>query len=413
MKKFFITILIALTLLSFSSCKKEKNEKTVTFWWSSSSGSSSTALEEIINDFNNSVGKEKGIKLEGVYQGKANDNLTKIKATSSLPDIALLDATASLDMLNNPSLVTLEDISFDKDKIVNQALNQYETEKGTIALPFSVSSLLYYYNKTLFDSLSIKEPKTFEELKNNAEIIKENSSYPFLTTSPSTYEVSIFVGQQNNGYIIDNKNGHERRGEKVIFQDKYKTFLEELKSIYDTGTVTLGTTGNDDFTSGRTASIFASSSNLSPLLKAIDNSFELGVSAVPMVNKNATSGTIPSGSAIYTFTNNEDVKIVLEYLTSKEVQIKWAEKTGYIPVNIDAYNDNEYLEFLDNNPLYGVAPKEILSSSSLLRSLWIPSAYTIYSEFQKNISDVMTEKLTIEKGVNVMSDLIQKAMDES
>lgn len=412
MKKVFIILLIAITLISVSSCKKEENEKTVTFWWSSSSGSSSTALEEIINDFNNSVGKEKGIKLEGVYQGKANDNLTKIKATSSLPDIALLDATSSLDMISNPSLVTLEEMSFNKEKIIDVALNQYKTEKGTIALPFSVSALLYYYNKTLFDSLSLEAPKTFEELEYSARVIKENSSYPVLTAFPSTYEVSIFIGQ-NNGYIINNENGHEKRGDKVVFQDSYRTFLEKLKSLYDTGAMELSTTGNDDFVSGRTASILASSSNLSTLLKSIDNSFTLGVSTVPKLDSTSNCGTIPSGSALYTFSKGESVKVVLEYLSSKEVQIKWAEITGYIPVNKDAYEDETYLKFLEKDPLYSIAPKEILSSSPLLRSLWVPSAYTIYGEFQKNISNVLNEKITIEEGVKEMTEVIQKALDEN
>ena len=80
----------------------EQDEGTIIIWHSNS-GAIGTAFDDIVERFNSTIGEEKGITIEAIYQGAANDVLTKVKAaaaadTSTLPDIAQLDATAALDM---------------------------------------------------------------------------------------------------------------------------------------------------------------------------------------------------------------------------------------------------------------------------------------------------------------------------
>ena len=191
-----IVLLAAAALLSAGGAK-ESDITRVTIWHSSQ-GTALEAFEEIVENFNETVGKEKGIEIDAVYQGKANDVLTKVNAalgTATLPDIAMMDATAALDMNHTDEIVTLEQLGFDTSSILPVALASFTSEKGTIALPFNASALLYYYNRTLYDEKGVTAPSTIDGMTEIAPIVGEKDKNGNLTVSacsgiPTTYELS-------------------------------------------------------------------------------------------------------------------------------------------------------------------------------------------------------------------------------
>ncbi len=414
-----ITLLVSLSFV-FAMGAKEEDVTHITLWHSSQ-GSALGVFEEIIDDFNNTIGKENNIVVDAVYQGKANDVLTKVNAaelTSTLPDIAMMDATAAVDMNNLESIVTMEELGVDTSSLLPSAKNNFTSMRGTIALPFNASALLYYYNKTAFDEKGIEAPKTIDDMISSAVILGEkdkngNLSPAFFEGVPATYELSYFICAQNGGtYMVDKKNGHEGTPDEVLFETDgtYKAFLEKWKALFDTGYCSAVTSSvSDDFVAGRTLSMLASSSNLTYILNAVGTSFEVGVAPVPVVDENATGGAIVSGGALFCFTSSSEVKLVLEYLISPEVQAEWSEKTGYIPVNKETYTNPDYSSFLENNPIYTTAPDYVLSSSENMVNVWLPSAYTIYYSFQKNVSDVINGK-DIDSAVSEMAGTVRSAL---
>ena len=139
-----IVILMATSL--FAAGKAESTGKTVVTVWHSAQGSNATAFEEIAQTFNSTIGKTKNIEFEAIYQGKANDVLTKVNAatgTDSLPDIAMMDATAATDMNHSQYLVTVDRLGIDTSDILACAISSYTSENGLLALPFNASALLY------------------------------------------------------------------------------------------------------------------------------------------------------------------------------------------------------------------------------------------------------------------------------
>ena len=122
MKKLFSIMVMLILLFPILAGGNSEDESIVTIWHSNS-GSIGTAFDEIVDNFNETVGKEKGIEIEAIYQGAANDVLTKVKAAaaanvSSLPDIAQLDATAALDMMNSDYLVLPETLGVDTSLVM-------------------------------------------------------------------------------------------------------------------------------------------------------------------------------------------------------------------------------------------------------------------------------------------------------
>ena len=416
-----IALLAAAALLSAGGAK-ESDITRVTIWHSSQ-GTALEAFEEIVEDFNETVGKEKGIEIDAVYQGKANDVLTKVNAalgTATLPDIAMMDATAALDMNHTDEIVTLEQLGFDTSSILPVALASFTSEKGTIALPFNASALLYYYNRTLYDEKGVTAPSTIDGMTEIAPIVGEKDRNGNLTVSafsgiPTTYELSYFISQQRGGtYVVNNKNGHMGTATEVLFEKEgtYRAFLEKWKALFDTGYCDALSSGvSDDFISGRTASMLASSSNLTKILSAVGDSFEVGVSTVPLVNGTSNGKAIVSGGALFSFTKSDAVRTVLEYLTSADVQAEWSEETGYVPVNTETYTSRDYTEFLEENPLYRTALEYLLSSDDTMVNVWLPSAYTIYYSFQKNVADTVSDTLTVDEAVKEMAQTVQDALD--
>ena len=201
---------------------------------------------------------------------------------------------------------------------------------------------------------------------------------------------------------------------EVLFEKEgtYRAFLEKWKALFDTGYCDALSSGvSDDFISGRTASMLASSSNLTKILSAVGDSFEVGVSTVPLVNGTSNGKAIVSGGALFSFTKSDAVRTVLEYLTSADVQAEWSEETGYVPVNTGTYTSEDYTEFLEENPLYRTALEYLLSSDDTMVNVWLPSAYTIYYSFQKNVADTVNGTLTVDEAVKKMAKTVQDALD--
>ena len=426
MKRYVMMLLVLLSAFAvMAGGAKESSEDVITIWHSNS-GKIGEAFEALVENFNETTGKENGITIEAVYQGAANDVLTKVKATaqqdlSMLPDIAQMDATAALDMKSADYLVTADKTGADTSAILPSALKALDSDKGLLAMPFNCSSLLFYYNKTLFDSKGITPPATIDEFAAIAPEIGEKDTNGNVTRYafsgvPTTYELGTFIGSQKGlSYMTDAENGHFGVPSKVLFGEEgtFKNFLEHWKAFYDTGYVSNLTSGiRDEFAAGRTASMLASSSNLSTVLSTVAGRFEVGTAFVPMVDEEATGGVNIGGGALFSFSAKPGVKIVLEFLTSPESQLFWAEKTGYMAINTKLYDTKEYKAFLADNPQFAVAMEQTLSSNPEVVGIWLPSAYQIYYSFQSEIRAVTENGKDIDEAVASMVSVVQGAIDE-
>ena len=417
--KAIIILVMALVLtaspLAAGGSRENKGAETVTIWHCAQ-GANADVFNTLVDTFNSTIGKEKGIVIDSIYQGKAADVLTGVNAASAagnLPDIAMMDATAATDMNHSDYIVTVGQLGIDTTDILPCGISSYTSEKGLLALPFNASALLYYYNKTLYDSLGVKVPETLDEMAEVAAVVGSTGVTAFAGV-PATFELSTFIGAQNGlSYMVNNRNGHDGAPTEVLFgkEGTYAAFLEKWKELYDTGyynPLVSGVTG--EFTSGRCAAMLASSSNLSTIIHAVDGAFEVGVAKVPIVNEQATGGTVISGGALFTFTDNEAVRTVLDYLISPDSQVIWAQTTGYVPVNMRAYESSGYKAFLKENPLYTVAYNALLDSNPGLANVWVPSAYSIYYSFQANVAAVLEGK-DIDTAVAEMEAIVQNAID--
>lgn len=421
MKKiiYFLVLLLGITSLSLSAQGKGESSstdqvKTIT-WWHYNSGLAGKAAEDMVAEFNATVGKENNIYVNAVYQGKASDVLTKVKAifqsgtNHGLPDLIQLDGSGVLDIRDNEYLISMESLAtkdgFDLSTILDSARLSVTYKDDMIAMPFNSSTIMLYYNKTAFDEAGIRTaPRTLDELAQVAEKLKITDSkgrvtrYGFANV-PTTYELIVWLGHQHGvSYITDKENGHTGIPTKVLFHENgtMVNFLTKWKNLYATGALeNLTSDINGAFASGRIAMMVGSTSNLSTVLQLVGNRFEVGVANFPMVDEQATGGVNVGGGALYALNNNSDqgdqTWQFVKFATSAEQQLAWHIATGYFPVNVGTYRMDAFNAHLAENPLYGVAIKQLQESDPKLQGVWIPSAYQIYYAFQTGILKMLVE----------------------
>ncbi len=407
-----ITSILLIFLLStalFAQGGKETDQVTTITWWHSNSGILQEATDSLVNSFNETVGKENNIRVEAIYQGKANDVLVKLKAVSAetdrteYPDIVQLDATGVIDVATSDFISYIDDLAAKNNDSVdflqeNIKLSMEYKDK-LIGMPFNSSTILYYYNKTLFDEKGLEAPETIEELTEIAPLLVEKDSKGNITryafsNIPTTYELSAFLGSQNGvSYLTDMENGHLGIPTKTTFKENgtLKNFLTKWKALYETGALENASSGvSSSFVAGKTASYLASTSNLTTVLKNINGRFELGVAPCFRINNEDKGGVNVGGGALFAINKNDDnrdkaIWTFLKFATSKEEQLKWSIKTGYLPVNKDTYEMDEYKSFIEENPLFSVPAQQLFDSNPEIRGVWIPSGYQVYYSFMSII----------------------------
>lgn len=404
-------------------------------WWHSNSGVLGEAADTLVENFNQGIGKENGIEVEAVYQGSANDTLTRVRTVTqtgnmdALPDIVQLDATGVVDMSSYGNIYYIDDLANangdDLSFMLDHALESMRYKGKIIGLPFNASTILFYYNKTLFDSLGLDAPRTLDDLIAMAPSLierdgKGNITRYAIANVPTTYELCSFIGMQNGlSYITDMKNGHEGTPTHTVFREEgtLSAFLGKWRELYLTeGLYNLTSGVSGEFAAGRTASMLASTSSLTSVLEAVDGRFELGAAPVPMVNEEADGGVNLGGGALFTFRKTDErenaVWTFMKYLTSAEAQLYWHIETGYLPVNRYTYGMKEYNAHCDENPLFRVASDQLLASNPDVTGLWIPNAYQVYYSFQSNIRSMLEDNLSIEETVDRMADEIDGYLDD-
>ena len=429
-----VTLLALAMTLSASGAAEDDGRITIT-WWHSNSGVIGEAADALVEKFNRTIGEEDGIHVDAIYQGSANDTLTKVRTVaqagdpSMLPDLVQLDSTGVVDMAGNESLYYVEDLAADQGEdlsfILDHALESMRYRGKVIGLPFNASTLLLYYNRTLFDQLGLEAPRTLDDLIKAAPALiardgKGNVTRYAIASVPTTYELCSFIGMQHGlSYITDMSNGHDGTPTRTLFEEDgtLHDFLVKWKELYETGGLNNLTSGvSAEFAAGRTASMLASTSNLTSVQEAVGGRFELGVANVPMVDEDATGGVNLSGGALFTFHNDAQkekaVWTFMKYLTSAQAQLEWHIATGYLPVNKDTYTMQEYIDHTQANPLFKVASDQLLASNPKVTGLWIPNAYQVYYSFQAGIRSMLEEGRDVDETVSALADEIDGYLDE-
>lgn len=345
-----------------------KNPTKITFYsYSLSSSSAEGTMNDIINSFNDTVGAEKGVVVEGVAE-EATGALTK--------------TTSDIQAGNQVNVIQHNFISLDTSRI-NLGIQAYEDIFGTEAMDeafkgidegakqlgviddktygmaFTFSTPVLYANATLFRQAGLDPaadiPTTWDDMYTVCKTIKDATGlYPLhIGTSMTSIWVMESIIRSNGGAILN-----DDRTEAVFASDEGVEAIEMWKRLYEEGLCApmTDTEAMNLFTSGQLGMQLYTTALYSLYQGAAASAgWELTGGGEPSFGGEPAVPT-NSGSclAVRASTDTEAAACweFIKYATSAESYTRITEGIGYLPLRADIVDDPAYLKaFADENPL--------------------------------------------------------------
>lgn len=366
LKKFASMVLATASILVLTACGNQgstgnstgskdtvvtsvKKGTTVKFWHAMN-GVQEEALTKIASDFEK---ENPNIKIKLQNQSSYPDLQQKIQATftdkNNLPTISqaypgwLYDAAESGLLVDLKPYMTNKKIGWGKQEKVMPALLEGAEIKGKqYGIPFNKSTEVLVYNKDLFDKYGVKKvPTTMAEYAATAKKIWEESNHTVVGGGFDSLNNFYVIGMKNKGVDFNKNIDITTKKSKQLV----KYYADGIKDGY------FRIAGSDKylstpFASEKVAMFIGSMAGEGFVAKdAQAGGYEYGVAPRP------EKTNIQQGTDIYMFNKGNSTKnkneqtgayLFMKYLASKDVQLYWAEKTGYMPVLKSVINSDEY-----------------------------------------------------------------------
>ena len=418
MKKLLSWLLLLSLLLTLNGCVLAAEAEKIVIWHCLSD-KAGQIMNDLIRDFNETVGKEMGVVAEPVFQGAYTDATTKMNNILSsdedqialLPDVMQLDATGKVNYLSSGVAYTIDqarqdDPDFDAAcaALIPVAMGNWNLSGVQLGVPFATSSTVLYYNGSLIQ----KAPETLQDIAALAGTLPEGVT--LYADLPNTASLANWLGQMGSD-LVDHRNGTESSAEKLdcLENGALSRFLTVWKELYASGALSNAAGSQDAFAAGQAALLTASSSKLATLMEKTKGAFELGVAYFPRVLPDASAGSTPSGSCLVLFDKgNENKKaaarLLTMYLTSAPAQARLAAGTGYIPAHQEAAQQEAYQALIREYPQYQVALSQLMDTPAAMRSVTVGPSMDFYYAIQNQVSDMLSNDQSVEDTVDMMAD---------
>ena len=412
--------------------RDEREFQELVFWHSMTAGNG-ILLEGLIREFNETVGAGLGISVEAIFQGSYADSSAQLRAflhtdnIAALPDISQIDATGMIDIkdsvyLAQAGIFAALDPDFDISDI-NLHMRGNITYMGhLLGMPFSSSTAILFYNRDMLLASGIDSPpSTLGEMADILPLVSVQGEIYGFALSPATPTVQNWVGQQNGvSFMVNNQNGRGGYPTQVVFDGEgtMYTFLQEWMNLHNTGGLRhIEVNTLEEFVAGRVAMMVGSSSNIYAVLSAIDGRFDMGATFFPRVNEHAVYGSTLGGSSLFMFNKGCLDRMwaaweVMKWLASPEVQARWSMGTGYLAANNLTLQNPEFISFLEQNPQFAVAMRQLEVSNPNLQGIWVPSSFQFFMELRNGIIGMIENNLTPQETVQSLADGLNAILDD-
>lgn len=239
------------------------------------------------------------------------------------------------------------------------ATTSYEGQQ--IALPFLISTQTMFYNKTAAEAEGIKMPIVFDDLDvflQKATIFNPDGSTARYGTVFGGfnywYYETLFI---NNGvYLVleDGLTSDIDSETSIYLTSKMKEWIDKGYAYYSYGT---GASNNmrQDFWDQKAFSVFHTSSLYDTYVDNIGDKFEVGMAWYPGGNdgesfKSEVGGvTLIIPEAAPQKQKNAAWQFIM-FMTSPEINLYWADQTGYLPIRQSVIGTPAYEEYLERKP---------------------------------------------------------------
>ena len=444
MKILFALLLCLILLLgTMAGCSAStldpKNPVTLTMWHVYGSNTESP-LNDMIKEFNSTVGKEKGIII----------NVTSVTNSSDIDDMLI----ASVN--NEPGAIALPDLftaypriaeKFEDGQLLNwedylsdDELAAYHKDflaegyfgENLLMIPIAKSSELLFINKTLFDRFAAENNLTDECLTDIEQLMNACNLYYDWSGGKTMFQIDDFYH-----YFLSNMEG---LGEDFIVDGKINVNSDAFEKVFapvaEAG-IHGGLNVGDGYASSRwkTGEIIGNLGSTADILYLRDyvtyddNSTEnIELSVLPYPNiSGAESSVVLRGGGLFAVKSedekkNEAASIFAKWIAQKQQNLNFVTNAGYIPVCTEAMHELfSDLSVVDNEKyrmLYSAVGQQQTDGYTYCAVPLFSGSADVQSDFEELIattlatahSEYIKRIAAGEDAENLMNELLQSAL---
>ena len=361
-------LLTGLVLLSCAGCaaapKKEETPTTITVWHVYG-GQTDSPLNDLIDKFNQTVGKEQQINVQVTSVSNTNTNHELVLAADNgepgapeLPDLFVSYPKTVMALPDDSILVDYRDY-FSEEEL--SAFLPAFVEEGTVndrlvVLPVAKSTEIMYINQTIFDRFSQATGVTIENLDTWEGLFQAAETYAAWTDA-QTPDIpgdakSMFVHDYYFNYFqvgAESLGEDFFQGDELAFGPAFQTAWEPLARAALQGGVWLkGGYATEPIRTGDSIVSVASSASIlyySDVVTYPDNtSEEITIISRPCpVFENGEKLVMQRGAGFCTVRSTPEREwaavTFLKWLTEPEHNVEFVTQTGYMPVTWAAFEN--------------------------------------------------------------------------
>lgn len=397
--------------------KYEVTEPITITWWHALESQYDELVADVVKKFN---ATQKLITVEAQYIGSYKDINEALVAAhaagTGLPAVAVAntDYVASYGdsgLYENldPYIVGTD---YDVDDFSAGLLLSSQYKGKQVALPFLHSTQVIYYNKTMADANGWKIPEKIEDFTPFlAEVHSKKGIYG--TVVPGWDQWYFETLYLNEGVqIITGDNDCDLNGDAALGVTKMiKGWCDAGDAYFASGT-DASATMRQNFYDQKTFSVMHTSSLYNNYVSKCPD-FEVGMAWYPA----ATTGDKNSevGGCVLGIPSKNDQATknaawqFLQFLCGKEVNMEWAEGTGYLPTRNSVLNTEEGKKFLEKKPAFQC----IFDNLNLINPRIQNAAWSELATTWKNYMEIMMNQGgDITSGSNDMVTEINEILED-
>ena len=416
MKKALSLILAGLLLLlSLTGCsqktKLDPDDPVTLTMWHVYGSQTESPLNDSINEFNRTVGKEKGVVI----------NVVSISSSSAIDEALTAAAKNTPGVPALPDLFTAyprvaEIIGYDKllnwndyfteqelDTFVDEFIEEGYFDDKLLMLPVAKSTELLFVNQTLFDKFGSAANVSTESLSTFEGLFTACEKYYDWSDGQDMFQINDFYHYSLTGmaafgedFVVDGKLNLESEAFGKVWEPIAHAGIHGGLCLGDGYASDRWKTGEVISSIGSTAGILY----LRDYVTYADNTtedIETSILAYPhFANGDAT--VVSRGVGLFALKNEDDRKneaaaIFAKWLTEKENSLGFVTKAGYLPVTNDAFDslfantdtfENEKYRLL-YNAVNGMADEYTYCEVPVFEG-----ASDTQSSFEKNVKSVLS-----------------------
>jgi len=411
--------IITLALLGTQQLAAQAKPTELTYWYAYT-GVVQETNETLVRNFNETVGKQKGIHVTAAQQGTYSDLQQKVQAATiagNPPNAFVLEMGVTGMLAMNGITEQLDGrISADKFDVTDfqqGLLRSCKVDGKIYGLPFMPSNLILFMNTTILKQAGLDPagPKTWDDFARYCKTIKEKTGVYGLTMSSNIWILEGILLQAGTSVLSDDEKSTNINTKPA--RDAVK-FFRDLKDAGYIRTMTNADGGKliSEVTNQKTAMWFYTTAGITTFMGMGKSAgFSVNTAFMP---KLVSYGTSAGGSNIVisskgTKQEKDAAWEFVKWVTATEQTVFISSKTGYMPGRksaIDsptmkalyaalpqfkvAIDQMAYAEGRPMNPAYTEASNFITSA---LDAVWVngQNIETEFAQAQKIVDKLLRE----------------------